>query len=562
MATVLELALMAGGAYISTRAPINKISTPTSWVKLSGDPDVVTGFEAVTYIKDGFSKEDSPEIVISFAGTDPKSLADIAADVALFGGRYHAQLLQAAKYYLDIKAANPNAIITLTGHSLGGGLAALVAVFFGESATTFDQAPFASAAKWLVDPDVATTLLNDLQTLYPATPQGDPLQGLRSFIAVRGGTNNFIPNSDKVSNIAVQGEFLSGILSNVLGSRIVGEGKNTTIGNVYDATVGGGDLHSMALLAAYLQSEHSAVDKTHTLNLITQKLSALLGLSFLDGVFEFATDPTNTTQTNFWEHLVRHEAGVKEGDNAGTAIAADAMVKRFTADLWKLAQDGGLTVNDGNTSNADLNEISKALIAFAMQKYYRETDHTKELFTAIDGGVSFKRTDVAANWGDTKGKQYIEAYLAQGNNGLSEVERNIIAAQMPELIQWFVQAGTQGMNATAGHERAFMLGGQTNDVLVGGGAADLLVGNQGSDLLMGARGYTVANLFLGVAGQANTWQSADDQFTLTHGATWQLTFSGPESDWVDTLYDSSGNDHLHVGVSVGSKKANPANEST
>ena len=73
MAAVLDLALMAGGAYVSTRAPINQIPTPATWVKLSGEPDATTGFEAATYIKEGFSKEDSPEIVISFSGTDPNN---------------------------------------------------------------------------------------------------------------------------------------------------------------------------------------------------------------------------------------------------------------------------------------------------------------------------------------------------------------------------------------------------------------------------------------------------------------------------------------------------------
>ena len=212
--TTLDYALLAGSAYYSTGAEVNRFPIPDGWSEVLSErlADDRTGFEARTF-------QSGVEIVISYAGTYDKSGADIAADVDLFGGRYHAQLLQAARYYLDIKAANPGATISLTGHSLGGGLAALVGVFFGVNATTFDQAPFSTSAKWLIEPDVATTLLNDLGALYPATDHGDPLQGLRGFITERGSANNFIPNAELVRNIAVQGEFLSGILSNVLGGR-------------------------------------------------------------------------------------------------------------------------------------------------------------------------------------------------------------------------------------------------------------------------------------------------------------------------------------------------------
>ena len=79
--------------------------------------------------------------MISFAGTYDKSGADKAADAALGAGLGTMQLYEAALYYLQVKERNLGATISFTGHSLGGGLAALMAVFFNEPAVTFDQAP-------------------------------------------------------------------------------------------------------------------------------------------------------------------------------------------------------------------------------------------------------------------------------------------------------------------------------------------------------------------------------------------------------------------------------------
>lgn len=189
---------------------------------------------------------------------------------------------------------------------------------------------------------------------------------------------------------------------------------------------------------------------------------------------------------NFLDLIVRHEAGVQG------SITADAMVTRFTSDLWKLAQDGGMTLRDGNTSNADLNEVSKALMAFAMQKYYNETDisagYNNELFKTETGGISFGMSDVAATPGEAKGMKYFNDYLAQSSNGLSTAESTIIKGELPTLEQWFIQAGSQGMTATGASKRAFMLGGKGADTLTGGSDADLLVGNAGDDTLTGGTG--------------------------------------------------------------------------
>ena len=67
-------------------------------------------------------------------------------NAAAFGEELAIQVAEAAKFYLELRRLNPTATITFTGHSMGGGLASLMAVFFSEAATTFDPAPFGLSA--------------------------------------------------------------------------------------------------------------------------------------------------------------------------------------------------------------------------------------------------------------------------------------------------------------------------------------------------------------------------------------------------------------------------------
>ena len=171
------------------------------------------------------------------------------------------------------------------------------------------------------------------------------------------------------------------------------------------------------------------------------------------------------------------------------------MVTRFTDDLWKLAQDGGLTMTDnipGGILSSPPNNVSKGLIAFAMQMYYTDTanatDRTKELFTKVTGGVQFDRADVAATLGDAKGYTlYFQNYL--NSNAFTSTERQLIQSLLPTLRDWYVQAGPSGMTAADAQNRgAFMLGGSGADNLTGGSQTDLLVGNAGTDRLNGGGG--------------------------------------------------------------------------
>jgi Ca2+-binding RTX toxin-like protein len=434
-----------------------------------------SGFEAAAY-----RNITTNEIVISYAGTNPGDLSgDMAANIGLATGVGSDQLREAAVFYLNIQrqlqTANITATITFTGHSLGGGLAALMGVFFSKQAVTFDQAPFANSAEAsLVPPDVAANLKAYLLGQnYTETE----LQGLTNFLTQRAALPmGEIPNTNLVKSINVQGELLSGMPYNIP-DRI---GQSSDIPTNAPG-VTGVNLHSVALLTAFLQSKGTA-PLQHALNDVTFKLTNLVEMIFDDNLY--ANPTTDAENRNFLERLVQNEQG-------------NAMVTRFTSDLWKLAQDGGLTIMDGPAPATNL--VSKALIAFAMQMYYQDTaqatNREKELFTSVTGGVQFDRANVTDTLATAKGYNDFHFYLI---NNFSPADRQRIEDLLPVLRDWYVQAGGSGMEATDTQNRgAFMLGGYREDTLAGGAGTDLLIGNAGHDSLTGGAG---ADTLIGGAG--------------------------------------------------------------
>jgi len=273
----------------------------------------------------------------------------------------------------------------------------------------------------------------------------------------------------------------------------------------------------------------------------------------------FAHPTSDPQNLNFLELIVNHEAGRDPLTN--TTITPDAMVTRFTADMWKIAQDGGLTMPgaisdmlpDGTLLNSIRTALNRTLIAFAMQKYYEETGtgqgHGQALYTDITtdggtGGIRFDITDVSTrlqneyanrnegmNFTATddktgqyllKGYQYLQQFI--GSSLFTAQEQQIIKSMLPVLRDWYVQAGTSGMTATDTLNRgAFMLGGNGADTLTGGSKADLLVGNAGDDILAGGAG---SDTLIGGAGV--------DTYVLNRGT----------GQGIDTVLDSDHTGYL------------------
>lgn len=186
----IDCALMAGASYITTRDPMNQFPIPDGWSEFFHVPNqtypTTSGFEAVA-----FQSQCSNDIVISFAGTkDAFDIGDNQANVGLATGFGSVQLLQAAEYYAQVKMANPTANIIFTGHSLGGGLAALMGVLFNQTAVTFDQAPFLNSA----NAAVAMEVMSDLLAKYPSDTNLQITGILKPLAKRKGSASQLISN--------------------------------------------------------------------------------------------------------------------------------------------------------------------------------------------------------------------------------------------------------------------------------------------------------------------------------------------------------------------------------
>jgi Ca2+-binding RTX toxin-like protein len=450
-------------------------------------PDNGVGFSYVV-VKNAATQE----IVISFAGTNQP--IDWPQNFTNGLGLSSPQAIEAAKLYCRVRADNPNAQITLTGHSLGGGLASIIAVWFDVDAVVFDEAPFELTARNPI-------AINSAKVALLAA--GLDLGAFAGYT----GLLDFVSREAKVANHYVDGEALA--YGRALWPTIVGSVDKFIPAGVRDMNniAGANALHSQALLSALLMSESFRQATLACSRVLPQVMNAdLYDLS------------TKGSSRNFLLDLIRSEQS-----SSGTG-----KLSKFSIDLGKIS-----------ASVASLSVAAQdALIAQCIEWYYRQPEnYTGPQFYTVSGNTLQYST---AQGVQSKAAAYVEKWLTPvaTDHGMTSFPSFGTA-----FDQWNVATGTGNSvaNAVDAAKTQLFVGQGGNDDYQGGTADDLFFAGAGADLIKGGAGDD--RLYGGAGADTLTGGGGDDQ--LFGGADADVyVFAG--SFGADTITDTGHDGSISV----------------
>lgn len=536
MTTKLEYAALAAVVYNDQRGGgggglTNVLVLPPGWKSLSElgfvAGDNLNNYNPFSATAGAYLNQSTGEIVIAYKGTDFltkfegrsfNTVADMVANVGLATAASQINVpaqLYAASYYAAVKdwaadSGYDSNKISFTGHSLGGGLASNMAVWFGKPATTFAEGPFELSTSNRAAMVTAIATLSAQAAVSGSAAVLDAVNSLRELLlslpAVFNGDQGsvFARREAGVAHYYNQGEvleYLRGSLTAVYGST-----EAIDIGaRPFDFGQAVG-LHSMNLHAAFLYDDR--------LRVLAKTMPELIPALLDNKLYAF---PPTGRKKDLITNLVN--------DQLRQGFAADSALKRFTGELMKLQGDSGMAAQPA---------IRTALIAAGMDYFYNTepSTATRTIFSNDGNGIHLNLSDLGIEKGKSKALPLLVKAMRPFLGGEDFSEGELYAQDA-----WHIQSGTSGMIWSGGSNiaRDLAIGGAQTDVLDGGGGADLLIGGAGADFLTGGAGTDI--LVGGVDADVLKGGTGNDKLLGGIGADIYQFTSG---DGKDTIADSDG----------------------
>lgn len=438
MATTKDCAQLALRVYDVN--PNNRVGLPSGWTGDTYPDDPASGFSYGIF-------ENVNEVVISYTGTNEGVdwLANAGNGSGLGSDQLKEAALVAARVIEQYKGSGKT--ISFTGHSLGGGLASVMAVWFDKQAIVFDEAPFLSAAISPVAYKAAQNYIFEqlgiVTTLHDYTPLDYPSR------------------AGNVTNYYVSGEVLQAL-------RAGGYGIGAQTGIDFGWGLGLGfekvdpvDLHSQALMTAGWLSP--------AFREATFEVTNFVPAAFDGGLYSF--DPKSDKQDLLRNLIVSEQTSPGAGK-----------LTRIAEDLRSIGQ-----VKDSMSGKA-----LDGVVAQLIEWYYWQDPQSQAQFFRGDpigtGALQYltakgdgfaKAEDKANSWTN----KWIDAFFAEQN-----VPVGLSQAKKAEQWNVVVNESFSWASATEEDKTQFFMGNKGNDELTGGKKDDVLIGGEGDDTLRGMDG--------------------------------------------------------------------------
>ncbi|MFS2036833.1 calcium-binding protein [Polaromonas sp. CT11-55] len=526
------MALMAAGSYWDVR---RGALNPTTGIDTDNDAPIPPGWKVLTQydisgsgsnssiLSDGFSARvyqniSTGEVVISYAGTEfgldrPGFYDDfISGNIPSALGEYGQQAYLAADLYQRVKA-DPTLSdnISFTGHSLGGGLASMMAVWYDRPAYVFAPAPFERSV------DISQVLGIKLITGAMTGVKAKLLLSSGSVDPAFLGYNPLTEFSAREANVkawAIKGEVLEDGLTRFSPGIVDWIEAPGRVSLFKDSTtkLSAGDKHSIDLHAAALLSDKFQTEAGK----LPTALERLMDKNLYGG------DVLGNKQVIITK-LIRNEVGVRDDSGTQVLLAANDMLTHFANDLGKLG-----------ANMAGLNQAAQdAILAQDIEWYYWQgTDYAGQEF--------FSQTGELLQYTSAQGAGLINAQnkaLSYVRPWLNFVSDGAFGGSVT-YGQWNVIAGSSGSTATAKDvaKSQIFIGGTGGDTFTGGNKSDAFYASAGDDSLNG-----------GASDNANDWLS---------GGAGNDTYKFTGAFGSDVVIDSDGRGSIEVdGVTLqGGKK--------